>query len=198
MQIMVRDAYAFGDDGEEEYDGPSKSEVKRQLLALQDLGKHLTAMPQETLSNLSLPDDVLREVQEFQRIKTFKAKQRQIQHIGKLLRQADADAIRKAIADVKGQSAGMVALQHRCEKLRDELIASDEPLTAFVSSHPDVDLQSLRQTIRMARREAAKEDPAKRNPKFQRELFRVLREALLPEFQSSPEKTGDTAGEDEA
>ena len=50
----------------------------------------------------------------------------------------------------------------------------------------------------MARREAAKEDPAKRNPKFQRELFRVLREALLPEFQSSPEKTGDTAGEDEA
>lgn len=133
MQIMVRDAYAFGDDGEEEYDGPSKSEVKRQLLALQDLGKQLTAMPQETLSNLSLPDDVLREVQEFQRIKTFKAKQRQIQHIGKLLRQADADAIRKAIADVKGQSAGMVALQHRCEKLRDELIASDEPLTAFVS-----------------------------------------------------------------
>ena len=92
----------------------------------------------------------------------------------------------------------MVALQHRCEKLRDELIASDEPLTAFGSSHPDVDLQSLRQTIRMARREAAKEDPAKRNPKFQRELFRVLREALLPEFQSSPEKTGDTAGEDEA
>ena len=169
MQIMVRDAYAFGDDGEEEYDGPSKSEVKRQLLALQDLGKQLTAMPQETLSKLSLPDDVLREVQEFQRIKTFKAKQRQIQHIGKLLR-----------------------------KLRDELIASDEPLTAFVSSHPDVDLQSLRQTIRMARREAAKEDPAKRNPKFQRELFRVLREALLPEFQSSPEKTGDTAGEDEA
>ncbi len=53
----------------------------------------------------------------------------------------------------------MVALQHRCEKLRDELIASDEPLTAFVSSHPDVDLQSLRQTIRMARREAAKEIP---------------------------------------
>ena len=39
MQIMVRDAYAFGDDGEEEYDGPSKSEVKRQLLALQDLGR---------------------------------------------------------------------------------------------------------------------------------------------------------------
>ena len=71
MQIMVRDAYAFGDDGEEEYDGPSKSEVKRQLLALQDLGKQLTAMPQETLSKLSLPDDVLREVQEFQRIKTF-------------------------------------------------------------------------------------------------------------------------------
>ena len=61
MQIMVRDAYAFGDDGEEEYDGPSKSEVKRQLLALQDLGKQLTAMPQETLSKLSLPDDVLRE-----------------------------------------------------------------------------------------------------------------------------------------
>ena len=51
MQIMVRDAYAFGDDGEEEYDGPSKSEVKRQLLALQDLGKQLTAMPQEAASD---------------------------------------------------------------------------------------------------------------------------------------------------
>ena len=97
MQIMVRDAYAFGDDGEEEYDGPSKSEVKRQLLALQDLGKQLTALPQETLSNLSLPDDVLREVQEFQRIKTFKAKQRQIQHIGKLLRQIGRASCRERV-----------------------------------------------------------------------------------------------------
>ena len=198
MQIMVRDAYAFGDDGEEEYDGPSKSEVKRQLLALQDLGKQLTAMPQETLSNLSLPDDVLREVQEFQRIKTFKAKQRQIQHIGKLLRQADADAIRKAIADVKGQSAGMVALQHRCEKLRDELIASDEPLTAFVSSHPDVNLRACvrRSAWRGAKprrkipRNGTRSSSANSSACCVRRCFR--------KFQSSPEKTGDTAGEDEA
>lgn len=55
------------------------------FLFLQDLfGKQLTAIRRKPLSKF-LPDDVLREVQEFQRIKTFKAKQRQIQHIGKLL-----------------------------------------------------------------------------------------------------------------
>ena len=79
-----------------------------------------------------------------------------------------------------------------------ELVLSDRRDRAAAQKEENRSAAAPVVTQKEARREAAKEDPAKRNPKFQRELFRVLREALLPEFQSSPEKTGDTAGEDEA
>ncbi|MCI5851435.1 MAG: DUF615 domain-containing protein [Sutterellaceae bacterium] len=185
MQIMVRDAYAFGDDGGEDEDlGPSKSEVKRRMLALQALGKELTGLSEEVLGKLPLSEEVLEAVRNYQKIRTFKARQREVQHIGKLLRQADADAIRKAIADAEGTSSDMVAIQHQCERLRDELLASDAPLTDLMNRFPGIDLQKIRQSVRSARREAAKEDPAKRNPKFSREIYRMLHEALVEDYRS--------------
>ncbi|MDL2058550.1 ribosome biogenesis factor YjgA [Mesosutterella sp. AGMB02718] len=188
MQIMTRDPYAFGDDGEvdDEGSGPSKSEIKREMHGLQELGRELTKLPEETLARVSpvLPENVLEAVREFRRIKTFKAQQRHIQHIGKLLRAADASAIRTAMEDAGGASAAMVAIQHQCERLRDELLASDEALTRLVDEHPSTDIQRLRQTIRMARREAAKEDPAKRSPRPFREIYQILREALTAEREA--------------
>lgn len=189
MQIMNKDPYAFGDDGfeDDEDAGPSKSEIKRQMLALQDLGRELTRLNDETLAKVPLDDGVLAAVKEFRRIKTFKAQQRHVQHLGKLLRQADANAIRKAIDDAGGQSAAMVALQHRAERLRESLLQSDAELTDFVNAHPGVDLQKLRQSIRAARKENQKEDPAKRNPKASREVYRILRDAMLAEQKPAAE-----------
>ena len=193
MQVMNRDPYAFGDDGfeEDEDAGPSKSEIKRQMLALQDLGRELTKLSDEKLDQIPLDDGIRAAVREYRRIKTFKAQLRHIQHLGKLLRQVDADEVRKALDDAGG---AMVALQHRCERLRDSLIASNEGLTEFIEEHPEADLQKLRQCIRAARKEAQKEDPAKRNPKASREIYRILREAILAK-QSA--ESGQNAAEEE-
>lgn len=197
MQVMNRDPYAFGDDGfeDDEDAGPSKSEIKRQMLALQDLGRELTKLSDEKLDQIPLDDGIRAAVREYRRIKTFKAQLRHIQHLGKLLRQVDADAVRKALDDAGGASAAMVALQHRCERLRDGLIASNEGLTEFIEEHPGVDLQKLRQCIRAARKEAQKEDPAKRNPKASREIYRILREAILEKQAASAEEP--TEGDEE-
>ena len=183
MQVMNRDPYAFGDDGfeDDEDAGPSKSEIKRQMLALQDLGRELTKLADDKLEQIPLDESVRAAVREYRRIKTFKAQQRHIQHLGKLLRQADAEAVKQALADAGGASAAMVALQHRCERLRDSLLESDAGLTEFVGQHPGVDLQKLRQCIRAARKEAQKEDPAKRNPRPSREIYQILRAAILQE-----------------
>ncbi len=188
MQIMVKDAYAFGDDGgEDDYEdaGPSKSEIKRQMLALQDLGKKLTTLSPEALARLPLSDSVRAAVKEYQKIRTFKAQQRHIQHIGKLLRQDDSERILKALEDASGKSAAVVAIHHQCEKLRSDLLTSDSHLTELAEKHPELNLQKLRQAVRQARKEAAKEDPATRNPKSYREIYQMLHDALMTSYRDA-------------
>ena len=163
------------------------------MLALQDLGANLTELSDDSLKKVPLPEDILQAVVEYRRIKTFKARQRHIQHIGKLLRQADADAIRRAMQDADGTSPAMVALHHKAERLRDKLLESDEPLTELVQQHPGIDLQKLRQCIRNARGEIKKPEPAKRNPRHAREIYRIIHAALLEEYRLA--SSGTDSGE---
>lgn len=70
-------------DEEEEFRGPSKSHLKRVQLDLQSLGRDMTRMGDETLAKIGLPEDVLVEIIEFRRMKSFGAQRRQLQLIGK-------------------------------------------------------------------------------------------------------------------
>ena len=76
------------------------------------------------------------------------------------------------------------------------LLASDAPLTDLMNRFPGIDLQKIRQSVRSARREAAKEDPAKRNPKFSREIYRMLHEALVEDYRNR-QGAGKEMGEEE-
>lgn len=165
----------FQDDDEEDvYRGPSKSQLKREQLELQALGKEMTGLGDEQLKRIGLPEDVLFEIKEFRRMRSFGAQRRQLQLIGKKMRDMDPKAVREAIDRATGESRAAVALLHRCETLRDRMIADDAALTAFISEHPEVDIQALRTLVRGARRERDAAKP----PRSARELYKFLHRTL--------------------
>lgn len=161
-------------DPDEVYAGPSKSQIKREAEALQELGEVLVKLPDAQFKRIELPENLRSAVAECRRITQNGALRRQKQYIGKLMRSIDPEPIQKQIDAFNGVSAAENARLHQAEKWRDRLIADNTALTQFVDAYPDVDATHLRQLIRNARDEAARNRP----PKAFREIFRVIRECL--------------------
>ncbi len=152
----------------------SKTKRKAEMLELQGLGATLLELPQAQLATLGLPEALAAALREAQRISSREGKRRQLQYIGRLMRDVDADPIRAALAAIEGSSATARARQRRLEQWRARLLADDAALTEFAHAHAGADLQALRALIRNARKELA----AARPPRAQRELFRLLRESV--------------------
>ncbi|MFN6960938.1 MAG: ribosome biogenesis factor YjgA, partial [Rhodocyclaceae bacterium] len=100
------------------------------------------------------------------------ARRRQLQYIGRLMRNLDAEPIRAALDDIKGVSAAANARQHALERLRARFLADEKTIEEIAAAHPAADLQRLRQL----RRNALKEQQMGKPPRAFRELFRTLRE----------------------
>ena len=91
----MRQEQIYEDDVDENgYRGPSKSQLKREQNALQDLGREMTKLGDEQLKRIGLPDEVLVEIVEFRRMRSFGAQRRQLQLIGKKMRNMDPVAVR--------------------------------------------------------------------------------------------------------
>jgi len=151
----------------------SKTRKKAQMHALQKLGIELVDLSKERLASMQLPESLVDAIREAQRITAHEGRRRQMQYIGRLMRDIDPARIQERLDAWRGQSKAEVARQHGMERLRDKLIADDSALTDFAQKHPDVDLQALRNLIRNARKEAAEGRP----PKSYREIFKVIRDA---------------------
>ena len=132
----------------------------------------LAKMSPARLARIEMPEPLRGAVLEAQRLTKHEARRRQLQYIGRLMRQVDAESIRSAIEDATGESKQAVALMHRCEKLRDALLADDAALAGVLAELPGADSQQLRATIRAARREHLDGRP----PKHARQLYRWLHE----------------------
>lgn len=174
---------------------PSKSQVKRDLHALLDLGRELIALPAARLAQLPL-DDALREaIVLAQRIHSNEGRRRQTHYVGKLLRRADAPALRRQLEEWASGSREQTRSMHRLEALRDRLIDDDETLTRLLAAYPQLDSQALRAQIRAARKEAR--DNLARTPdreparKHYRALFQTLKQI---DFEDTPD--GHDAGHD--
>ena len=163
---------------EEDDDQPkSKSQRKRDMTALQDLGAELEALPKDRLARVPMPEALADAVLAARKITSHEGKRRQMQFVGKVMRGLDDDevaAIRAALEGFKGTSKAETARLHLIERWRDLLLADDTQLTKFLGEHPEVDVQSVRNIIRGARREKELGKP----PKYYRELFQVIKAAL--------------------
>ncbi len=162
----------------------SKTRRKQEMHALQALGAALLELSDAQLDSMKLPAALAQALREAKNISSHEARRRQMQYIGRLMRDVDAEPIRERLAEIEGRSAAATAQHRRTEQWRARLLEDDDALTEFAREYPAADLQALRALIRNARREQ-KEG---RSPRAFRELYRIVREAsettLTPETDS--------------
>ena len=155
---------------------PSKTQIKKQMHALQELGGQLVALSKEQLAKLDIPEGLRDAIKEMRRIPSFGAQRRQLQYIGKLMRDIDPAPIQEQLAIWNGTSNAQTAYLHRLERWRDRLLEDEHAAGELRAAHPEVDFQRLRSLIR----NAIKEREAGKPPKAYREIYQMLRE-LFPE-----------------
>ncbi|MDY6840071.1 MAG: ribosome biogenesis factor YjgA [Pseudomonadota bacterium] len=159
-----------------EYDGPSKSQLKREMHALQDLGKRMLDLSNDQLETLPVSDTLRAAIEESRRIRQNEAKRRHLQYIGKVIRQeADPEALARAIDAFDTGSQEHTRRHHLAERWRDRMIAEgDSVIDEFFSYCPSADRQHLRNLARNARKDVEKQ----KNTGQARKLFRYLRECI--------------------
>lgn len=168
--------------------GSTKTDLKREMEALQELGAELLTLPGELFSRLDLPEKLQDALAEAKRITSFEGKRRQMQFVGKLMRQLDEDAVAAIRTVLDQQHAGSAADRlalHQAEHWRDRLIADDDALPQWLEQFPHTDVQQARALIRQARKDAPPEDNAAvsqglapRKGRAYRELFQLVREQM--------------------
>jgi len=159
-------------DDDEAIEYISKSQMKREMLALQELGEKLVALSTDQLQQLQLPDDLQKAVLEAKHIKKHGAIRRQLQYIGRLMRDVDADDIQSRYDNVTQHSAKAVQQLHKIEKWRERLLEEgDNAIQALVEEFPNIDRHQLRQLIRTTKQEILQNKP----PKGYRKIFQLLK-----------------------
>ena len=157
---------------EEEEEYKSKTQIKREMEALQELGKKLIGQKPEMLAKLPLSDQLRAALKEAERIRQNEAKRRHLQYIGKLMRDVDVELIREHIERQEAGTRAYTQHFHQLESWRDKLLADDKQIDPFLEAYPNGDRQHLRQMIRNAAKEAKQNKP----PASARKLFKYIRE----------------------
>jgi ribosome-associated protein len=153
---------------------PSKTQQKKLMLSLQELGAELVALNDTQLASMALPEALRDAVLAAKRMSKFEARRRQLQYIGKLMRAVDPEPIRARLDGWKANSREQTARLHRIERWRERLIADDQALGEFIAAYPNVDAQQLRALVRNTQRDRLENRP----PKHYRVLFHLIRDAL--------------------
>ncbi len=152
---------------------PSKSERKREMQALQEVGEAIIKLSDGEFNTIPLEGELLTAITLARRLKSGEGLRRQMQYVGKLMRHADTAAIEAALQDLENGRALHNQRFHQLEKLRDVLLVEGvHAMDKVLESYPHVDRQHLRQLITTAAKEREQEKP----PAAARKLFRYLRE----------------------
>ena len=158
--------------------GPSRSEERREALAVLELAKRLVEQPEARLAQIPMDEDLLALVIASKKITSQIARKRQIHFLAKQMRRQDDEAlqlIRAALEHDKAEGRREAQALHEVEYWRDKLVDDgDEALSELLEKHPHADRQHLRQLARNAHQERLKNKP----PHAYRELFRELRTLL--------------------
>lgn len=168
----------------------TRTDLKKESDALQDLGEALLGLRPKLLARLQLPEKLLEALAEHKRLTNFEAKRRQMQFIGKLMRKLEESQVEAAKAALEEQRTGVSLEQTNvlvAEQWRDRLIDSDDHLGIWLDQFPATDVQQVRALMRQARKDEATAKqkaaeaeargqilpPAKKGRAY-RELFQLL------------------------
>ncbi len=162
-------------ESENWYDEPSKSQRKREMQALQDLGRQLAKLKPEQIKDAPVEQRLVDEILEYQSISSHEAQRRQMQFIGKLMRSVDAEAVETFIARFRADSDHHLQRHHEVEQWRDAMLnGGNDALTDFVGQHPATNVQHLRQILRAAHKDLKDNKNRGASKKLYREIKAIL------------------------
>jgi len=166
----------------EDDDFISKTRRKRQMTELQAAGAALVKLSREQLERLDIPEPLREAVLECKRFNKHEAIRRQMQFIGRIMREYDAGPIVAQLAAIEAPSKRQTALLHLAERWRGEMMSDPDAVVRFAHEIPGADPQRLRELIAKAQKEKAGDRP----PKNFRELFHVVNALLQDHARRSP------------
>lgn len=156
----------------------SKSQLKREMISVQDLGEELVELPIRLLQRFDLPESLLDAIEMARGMNSRGARKRQLQYIGRLMREVDAEPIRKTMDDIKHRQVHAAQQLHLIERWRERLLnEGDDALQALCEEYSGTDRQRLRQWLRAVEQERVANKP----PAAARALFQYLRGLIMPE-----------------
>jgi ribosome-associated protein len=163
------------DAGETEEQRLSKSARKREAASLQELGVQLSALPDQEIKALGLPDSLFVALRDLRRLPSHGAQVRQRQYIGKLMRSIDPEPVLAKLAERKQRHDMEIRHFQQIERWRDRLLS--EPAAGveeLQEAYPQIDKAALLRLLDKAEKERVEQ----RSPVGARELFAFLRQLL--------------------
>jgi ribosome-associated protein len=160
----------------------SKTRRKRQMQDLQEIGAALTRLPPDQLARVEMPDDLREAVLASHKITRHEAARRQMQYIGRLMRELDAGPIAAQLEALHAPARGDTARLHRAERWRNQLMADPSAVDRFVEEFPEADPNRLRELASQANEERLGERP----PRRFRELFQIINAILQDHARRNP------------
>ena len=156
-------------------DRPSKTQLKAGAHELQLLGEHLAEMTRDQLDQLDLPEILRDAIDELKKVGKHEATRRQMQFIGKCMRDVDPEPIRAQIDRWEMGTKANKAAFKTSERWRDRLIAEPAAIDEFLLEWPAVERAELQKLVTLARTQAARGDA----PAASRQVFRAIYRVLL-------------------
>jgi len=172
-------------------DWVSKTQKKKQVDELQDIGEALLALSKGQLKKFEMSEKLEAAIAEGKRLKKREALRRHRQYIGKVMREEgpdSIDAIRVRLDEIKNSHQSHTRVFKELEEVRERLITGDNSeIGHVISLYPGIDTQKLRQLVKQSKVEIAKNIP----PAASRKLFRFLREQHEGQFQTDDQTDPD-------
>ena len=166
----------------------SRSQAKRELKAINDIGERLAGLSDGELERLDLPGNLLEAIRQWRNTPPrSNARKRQLKYVGKLLRDVDLTPALAYLGELDAAKQQSNDALHQLEAWRDGLLEGDEDVLAEVVERFELDEAALRELANAAAAEKAAGKP----PKFARQLYRVLRRYLQVEMDAAEDERWD-------
>ena len=152
----------------------SKTELKRDSKKIQEFGRKISELNINKIELFKFPSNIFDAIIDLKKINSNSAKKRQVQYLGKLLREIDLSAAFLIMEGLKVSAQKEIQENHIVEKWRDELISNNNSIKKFIDEFPNIDKQSLRQAISNAQKERGTS-----SPKYSRQLYKILKDIII-------------------
>ena len=156
----------------EENNEKSRTRLKKEAVALQQIGERLSGLSKEQLTRMALPGELAEAIEALRGMTSHGARRRQLQYVGAIMRSVDVEPMEAALLEIEQGAYRQARAFHQLESWRDRLVAGDDgAMEEILEAHPQADRQRLGQLVRSARKKLGD----KIDPKSARNLFRYLK-----------------------